>query len=686
MCEQSKREKILSTIKEAADSDYIFVYDFQARVVHWTEEAVKYFGFSAKEIQHFFFELQGRVHPDDKEKCSEELSRVLELKQESFYKSYHMLNAEGEYILCRGKGKIYRDEDGVPQVFAGTLSVCNEEVTYDSVSGLQTVNGFIKNVERYHEEDEDYMVLAAVLHHFHEVNSMSGYDFGNKVLYKFSNMFRDWIHDRGYVYRIEGTVFIFVIKNRDVEFAKELYEKIRWTAEHFKIDGYTFNMEVIGALWCVNEKYDPNQMLSVLSAVVDRAKMEEKYDLIIYDDERHVENSKATELINTIKTSILNDCEGFYLCYQPFVSTITGKVIGAEALIRWRSEEYGNVSPYRFIPYIESHPCFYDLGLWIIRQAISDAKKIREISPDFFININMSYSQLQKTGFKESVIAILDDLNYPREGLQLELTERCWNLDLKFLQEQLQFFRENNIRIALDDFGTGTATIELLCNLPIDCVKIDQTFILNILEKDNNQVIVDTTMQCTRKLGIDVCLEGVENQEIKSFVEQYSANYHQGYFYSKPVEYDEFVSYLDRSWSTNRINVIKGDGKANFDVNNILSMIPGGFFIYINDEEERITCANEALLRMLECENAEDFYELTGNTFKGLVHPEDYPDVEDSIRKQIARSAVQMDYVKYRITTKSGKVKWVHDYGHLVSNEHDKDVFYVFLGDMQAGE
>ncbi len=686
MSGKNAKEEILKSFLEVADSEYIFIYDYESKLVHWSDEAVEYFGFSKDIISHFLSELKALVHPDDEEKCAEELIRVLELKQDSFYKSYHMMNAEGKYVLCRGKGKVYRDDQGKPLVFAGTLNLCSEEVSYDSVSGLQSVNGFCKSIRRYNDTDEEYMVLAVVLHHFHDVNSLSGYDFGNKVLYEFSNMFRDLINGRGHVYRIESTVFAFVIKGKDVSFVRSIYDKINSRAEHFELDNYAFNMDVIGVVWYVDEKRDPYQILSILSSVVDHAKAVEDYELIVYDDDMHSENSKSVELINTIKNSIVKDCEGFYLCYQPFVSTITGRVIGAEALIRWRNEEYGNVAPYKFIPFIESHPCFYDLGIWIIRQAISDAKKIRERCPDFFINVNMSYSQLQRTGFKETVIDIIDELEYPREGLQLELTERCWNLDLKFLQEQLQFFRENQIKIALDDFGTGTATIELLCNLPIDCVKIDQTFILHILEKDNNQVIVDATLQCTRKMGINVCLEGVENQEIKNFVEQYSANYHQGYFYSKPVEYDEFLTYLNRSWSTNRINVIRGDGRTNFDVNNILTMIPGGFFIYVNDEEERITSANEALLKMLECANAEEFYELTGNTFKGLVYPEDYQRVEDSIHRQIARSANNMDYVRYRVRTKSGKVKWVHDYGHLVENLHDKDVFYVFLGDINTEE
>ena len=107
------------------------------------------------------------------------------------------------------------------------------------------------------------------------------------------------------------------------------------------------------------------------------------------------------------------------------------------------------------------------------------------------------------------------------------------------------------IHAALRDYS-----FDMLCELPIDCVKIDQSFILNILKKNNNQVIVDTTLQCTRRLGLDVCLEGVENQEIKDFVGQYSANYHQGYYYSRPVEFDAFMEFIHQTWTVDRIKFL----------------------------------------------------------------------------------------------------------------------------------
>lgn len=672
---------ILDTINEISDGKYIYVYDYASGESRWTKAAKEYFGLSACILDGFEEFYANNVHPGDIEKCKKEVEDVLQQKKDSFFLMYHIKNAKGEYVLCREKGKVICDDNGNPVYFTGAIRLCIGDISYDGVSGLQSTNGFTRELQKYEEEGQDYITLIVEILNFNEVNTLYTYNFGSKVIYELSTRFHDMVEDIGHVYRNEGTQFIFLLKDKDIDFVRALFEQIKENCSHFTLDGNVLNLEIVGGTLCAEAwSKDPHDILSCLVSIVVKARIEEIYELLVYDDELHTKLYESAELINTIKSSIANNCEGFYLCYQPFVSTISGKVIGAEALLRWRGEPFGNVSPFRFIPYIESHPCFYDLGIWILRQAIHDAKEISKKYPNFFINVNMSYSQLEKKGFKEEVIRILQEMDYPNHCLQLELTERCRNLDLRFLKEQLEFFKENNVKIALDDFGTGTSTIDMLCDLPIDCVKIDQTFILNILKQNNNQVIVDTTLQCTRRLGIDVCLEGVENQEIKDFVGKYSANYHQGYYYSRPVEYDEFLGFLDRTWETEDINILYTNERNGFDVHNILSIFPGGFFIYRNEPGEKIICANEELLRMFECENAEEFKELTGNSFKGIVHPEDYDRVVNQVKRQIANSKNHnYDSVDFRIRTKKGNVFKVHDYGHLVKNEYNEEVYYVFL-------
>ena len=167
--------------------------------------------------------------------------------------------------------------------------------------------------------------------------------------------------------------------------------------------------------------------------------------------------------------------------------------------------------------------------------------------PHFFLNVNIAYTQIERRGFRDSSMEILQQTGFPPQNLCLELTERCRSMDMEYLRAELQFFRSRGIRVALDDFGTGVSSLNVICDLPVDGLKIDQSFILHILENKNAQMVVEATIGLTRKLGINVCLEGVENQQIRDFVLCYPADHHQGFYYAHPQPIDVFLQHLEEN-------------------------------------------------------------------------------------------------------------------------------------------
>lgn len=672
--------KIFDIISSIPDGQFIFVENIETGVSNWVNEAVNFFGFSGCNVENTKEVMRSMVHPEDLEKWDQEMQAVFSMQRSDFFLTYQVRNAKGEYVPCTGKGKIVCDEEGAPLVFAGSMTIHQGEEANDAITDLPKFQTFLNHVSKTKKQNKECMLMALEIKRFNSINALYGYNFGSKTLYQVARIMKRTVGDDGKVYRIDGVTFGIILRSSKLEYAKAIFKEIRKNLEKFELDGTALNVEVAGgAIYTKNYEVSSQTVYSYLLSALEKAKDEDAYDMVIFDDESHENNYKMLELLDAIKAAIRNNCEGFYLCYQPFVSTVTGKIIGSEALLRWRSPVFGEVSPGRFVPHLESHPCFYDLSIWVLRKAIENTKEIIKDIPGFFVNVNMSYSQLERPQFKHEVVSILKEMNFPAKNLQLELTERCRNLDMKYLREQLMFFRENGIKIALDDYGTGNSTINLLCDLPITCVKIDQTFILNILNKGNNRVVVDSTVQCAKRLGLNVCLEGVETQEIKDFIGKYSANYHQGYFYSRPIEFDNFKEFIKETWPVSEVSLIKGNPKDNFGVDSILSMIPGGFFIYADNETEKILSVNEMLLDIFECDTLEEFLELTKGSFAGIVHPDDYQEVSRSIVQQISESSANLDFVKYRIITKNGKVKQVRDYGHLVHNDSDADLYYVFL-------
>jgi len=671
---------IFEIIRDVPKGQFVFIENIETGESNWNKEAVNYFGFPDCKIENTVEFIYSILHPEDKERIRKEYKEVFLKEKKSFYLSLRIKNADGEYVPCTCKSNIIFDKDGKPSMFTGSLTVHRKEDDLDAITDLPKLQSFLLQISRIKESNKECMLMALELKHFNHINALYGYEFGNKTLYEIANILYDILGENGVVYRLEGASFGIVFNDMNIDDLKTYYTEISNALENCSLDGFALNIEVCGgALYTKNQEASHLMIYSYLLSALEKAKDTEDNKLVIFDDASHENNHKTLELLNEIKASIRNNCEGFYLCYQPFISTVTGKIIGAEALIRWRSPKYGEVSPGRFVPHLEAHSCFYDLSIWILRRAMSDIKEIIKQCPRFFINVNMSYSQLERPEFVHEVVAIINEIKFPPKNLQLELTERCRNLDMKYLKEQLEFLRKQGIKIALDDYGTGNSTINLLCELPITSVKIDQTFILNILNKSSNRVVVDSSVQCAKNLGLSVCLEGVETQEIKDFIGKYSANYHQGYFYSRPIEFSNFKAIMKETWPVSNVSLIKGNPKNVFGVDSILSMIPGGFFIYADNETENILSVNEMLLDIFECETVDEFLEITNGSFAGIVHPEDYEEVRQSIYEQINASDKNMDYVRYRIITKTGKVKFVRDYGHLVHMDSDVDLFYVFV-------
>ena len=254
-------------------------------------------------------------------------------------------------------------------------------------------------------------------------------------------------------------------------------------------------------------------------------------------------NIENVQLHTEIHRSAMEGCRNFFLCYQPIVSFSTGKIIGAETLLRWKREPYGVVPPDSFIPWLETDPAFLPVGNWILRQAIQATEPLRQSDPDFILNVNITDTQLEYSGFREDVLNILADTGCPPENLCLELTERCRHMDLAFLSDELRFFRSHGITIAIDDFGTGTSSMMLLFQLPFDELKMDRDFLSKALTNQQNLSIMESILQISKKAGLRTCVEGIETQAQYELIASRAGDCYQGYYASKPVPIDEFLEF-----------------------------------------------------------------------------------------------------------------------------------------------
>ena len=671
------RSDLMLFLSEYGKDNITFFYDVTLKTFTISTKAKNFFGRESLRIE----EIYEIIEPNELEMVGEKVKELMHSENNKASITCRLKDANNFSYLCTCDLKVlFNEESGRYMVYVNIYPHRNKRETLDPITNFKTVNYLYEHLRELAETKKPYLLLGLKLLKFNDITSIYGYDFANEVLRALCDKVKQLLSRKTSVYRLEGTRFLGVCEGISIEEVEGKFAELQEVTSSFEYKGKKVGMTLFGSVIDASEvELVDERLISHILSSLDKSSTNHRYSLVILGQEDIDKNARRVEFYNHIQASIVNNFDGFYLKYQPLVSSKGGNIIGAEALLRWKSSVYGDVLPNDFIDYIETQPLFYEMGLWIMATAMCDVKPILSTHPNFVINVNISYSQLENKHFKNDVMDLIQKMEFPHKNLQFELTERCRDINPEFLFEQLSFFSKQGIKISLDDFGTGISSIDLLCNMPINTMKIDQTFIRNILTNSSCKSVVDMSLECANKLGLKVCLEGVESEEIHDYVANLNATYHQGFYYSKPITIEEIKQILDEKWISNKVAVIKSNTKNQYDIENIVSMIPGGFVIYRDDPSERIISVNESLLRIYECNTVEEFYELTNNSFKGMVHPDDYARVERQIYEQIEVND-DFDYVEYRIITKTGKVKEVRDYGHLIRGEDDsEDVFYVFI-------
>ncbi|MGN0114489.1 MAG: EAL domain-containing protein, partial [Acutalibacteraceae bacterium] len=283
-------------------------------------------------------------------------------------------------------------------------------------------------------------------------------------------------------------------------------------------------------------------MFSCLSYAYNISKEKGNGNFNVFEDVFDENRKNLMELINTIRKSIENKCSGFLLHYQPIVDAETQRLRGAEALVRWENEEYGLVMPNKFIPIIENDSEFIELGEWILLKAMLDMKPLLKEHPDFLLNVNLSYKQLQQDSFASMVRKNLKLADYPPENLCLEITERCRIIDIDRFSRIISDLRAIGVSFAIDDFGTGYSSMNILNQMKCDYIKIDKVFVDDVTEESINAKVIRTLSDLSGIYNSKVCVEGVETKEQYEVLKKCKVDSMQGYYFSRPVDLQKFNS------------------------------------------------------------------------------------------------------------------------------------------------
>ena len=540
---------LFKSFEVVSEGTYVYLCDMKYDFSRWSKAAVDAYGLPAEYMYGAGDIWENQIHPEDRAAYHKGIDEIFSGAASGHDMQYRAKRVTGEYDVCTCRGVVIRDLTGEPDYFAGTIRNHGIQGHVDTLTGLRNQYGFFEDLDSCIKRSAQVSVVLFGISRFSEINEMYGYHFGNRVLQRYARSVFEMTGNTGHVYRIDGTKFAVISNALSIEEMRNSYNRLRaFLHERFQVDGRKILLDLhCGALRVENFTVDSQTVYACLNYADEESKVRQQGDMVEFHNDSNDDSHQRLEMLHTIRASIMHDYEGFYLLYQPVVDAQTERLIGAEALLRWRNEQYGVVPPNQFIPVLESDPLFPELGEWIIREAIFAAKQILIQNPGFIINVNLSYTQLEKPDFVDMVLRILDDLEYPPDHLCLEVTERCRLLDLELLKNIVVGLTSKGILVALDDFGTGFSSIGILKELPVNIIKIDRSFVQMIEEKDIDRKLVRNIAELASIFSAKVCVEGIETAGMRDILKSYNVESFQGYYYAKPLILEQFMA-----WDKNR--------------------------------------------------------------------------------------------------------------------------------------
>lgn len=420
---------------------------------------------------------------------------------------------------------------------------------YDSLTNLPN-RLFFKKYLKYEVNDCDnsICVMFMDLNRFKTINDTMGHDIGDKLLVLVSERLKSLQDEKHHIFRLGGDEFVIVSKVNSIEEIKNDGIKILETfKEKFILDD-KFSVKItasIGASIYPQDGTDINKIIKYADIAMYESKCNGGNSLCLFNNTLKREFYEKATIDKEIRNAIENN--ELYLEYQPQVSSKDGKIIGLEALIRWRNDRLGIVSPDKFIPIAEESEVILEIDKWVI----SEVCKVSEILQDegynnVTISANVSAKHFVNDDIVDLVLGCINKNNVDPKLLKIEITESSLIKNVSAVKQILARFKEIGIRISMDDFGKGYSSLNILTSLPIDEVKIDMELIKNILYNNKKKKIVNLILELAHDLNLSVVAEGIEIEEEKLFLEKMGCDYFQGYYFSKPIGLDKVKKLLDK--------------------------------------------------------------------------------------------------------------------------------------------
>ncbi len=420
--------------------------------------------------------------------------------------------------------------------FDQLTGLANRTLLNDRVSYLL---GMAKRTQKH------FTVMFLDLDHFKNINDSLGHTLGDKVLIETAKRIKGLIRVEDTVARLGGDEFILIFPETDsnaaIHVATKLIEEIS-KPSIIELHELTITPSIGIAIY-PDDGEDFDTLLKNADTAMYKVKNDSRNNFHFFTQEMQKNSARNLELSNALRHALKRGELELY--YQPQIAIEDGRVIGAEALLRWNHPVLGMISPAEFIPIAEDSGQIIEIGTWVLRTALLEMKRWIESGFDpLIVAVNISAIQFKQPNFSKLIIDALQEIEVPHKCLELELTEAVAMHNPKTVITIMNQLHDLGIRMSIDDFGTGYSSLSYLKQFKVYKLKIDQSFIHDIATDGDDRSIVSAIIDMANNLGLQTIAEGVETAEQLSFLRLHGCNEIQGYYFSKPLRADDFMKFV----------------------------------------------------------------------------------------------------------------------------------------------
>lgn len=426
---------------------------------------------------------------------------------------------------------------------------------FDQLTGLcnrvQFENLFNHALSSAKRRGKKLALMFIDLDHFKEVNDTHGHAIGDIMLRHIAKKIQKTLRQSDVIARIGGDEFNVLIEGLEYyEDALELANKINEAVKApIEIEGNVFFMSLsIGIAIYPDHGEDAGTLSKHADTAMYEIKSRGRNGVMVYNTLFTDKVLKRSALMSDLNLAIAQD--QFEMYYQPIVCLKTDALLGAEALLRWHHPTRGTVAPREFIAFAEENNLILELSALVFEKCLEDALRfgphLHKNKP-FTLAINVSSQEFFSEDYAQKVTAKLEDFAIAPSMIELEITETYLMRNPHVAVETIGYLRKKGLHIALDDFGTGYSSLNYLKNLPIDKLKIDQSFVRACLESHEDMAIVEAIVTMAKIFGMKVHAEGVETKEQAAVLKSLGCDVCQGYYYAKPLPFEAFITYMKES-------------------------------------------------------------------------------------------------------------------------------------------